>query len=281
MHHLTPAILTLAVPFADLPDAPVDSHFHIFAAHQAVPGARYIPSYTAALADWATQALASGVRRGVLVQPSFLGTDNRLMCSALVANPALRGVAVVAPGLSTADLQRLHDQGVRGIRLNLVGLDHDVRTWCQAPTWWTALHRLGWHVQLHTDTGALPAVLRQLLPCLPEDLPVVLDHFAKPQAASSQDATVKALRALVQQGRSVFVKLSAHYRLGRVSACEMVALLLQEIGPSHLLWGSDWPCTNHEQEAHYGELAQRVRDALDNPEVRHAVLAQNPHRLYA
>ena len=69
----------------------VDTHFHVFHAGEAVAGARYVPQYSATLADWMAQAGRVGVRRGVWVQPSFLGVDNRLMLQALEAHPALRG----------------------------------------------------------------------------------------------------------------------------------------------------------------------------------------------
>ena len=279
------AVLGLSEPFSRNPSVPVDTHFHIFAANQSVPGARYQPRYTADLADWGALAETHGVQRGVLVQPSFLGTNNSLLLSALTHNPALRGVVVIDPHADSATLAQMHHQGVRGIRLNLVGLSHDVQPWCVVPALWTALLRLGWHVQLHTDAGALPAVLGQLLPYLPQGLPLVLDHFAKPLAATQQDTTVQLLRKLTQQGRRVYVKLSGHYRLGTVNAKAMAQLWLQELGPSQLLWGSDWPCTNEESWANYGALHQVLLDALGEVSggaaCVHAVLTQNPHQLYA
>ena len=277
----TPCPPPLSVPFADSPQVPVDSHYHIFAAHQSVPGARYQPAYTASLPDWAAAAGTCGVARGVLVQPSFLGTDNSLMLAALRQNPALRGVAVVAPNTSASSLRAMQADGVRGIRINLAGLSHDMTDWCRAPALWEAMQALGWHLQLHTDQGALPAVLQQLLPHVPGDLPLVLDHFAKPAAASLYDATVQALGRLTQQGRQVHVKLSGHYRLGGVDAKALAAVLLQTLGPGQLLWGSDWPCTNHEPLAHYGDLFRAVADALENPAAMTAALTDNPHRLYA
>ena len=75
----------------------VDSHFHVFRAGEALAGARYVPHYSATLVDWMAQAARVGVRRGVWVQPSFLGEDNQLMVQALQAHPdVLRGVAVVS-----------------------------------------------------------------------------------------------------------------------------------------------------------------------------------------
>jgi predicted TIM-barrel fold metal-dependent hydrolase len=58
-------------------------------------------------------------------------------------------------------------------------------------------------------------------------------------------------------------------------------MLLQVLGPERLLWGSDWPCTNHEPLAHYASLRGVLDEVLESPQLRHQVLTQNPHRLYA
>ena len=168
----------------------VDTHFHVFNAGEAVAGARYVPQYTAALQDWMALAQGVGVTRGVCVQPSFLGVDNHLMLQALKAHPdELRGVAVLAADTPAAELIALHAAGVRGIRLNLAGVSHDVAAWTRADRLWRTLHELGWHLEVHTDQGALPEVLRQL----PSDMPLVVDHMAKPIAARAMDVSIAAL----------------------------------------------------------------------------------------
>ena len=136
----------------------VDSHFHVFEAGQAVPEARYSPSYAAPLSNWQSAASEVGVTHGVLVQTSFMGTDNSYLLKHLQQNPdTLRGVAVVALDAGFEQLADLNTQGVRGIRINLAGQSHDMTAWQAAKPLWDAVLRLGWHVELHTDTGALPA----------------------------------------------------------------------------------------------------------------------------
>ena len=114
---------------------------------------------------------------------------------------------------------------------------------------WRTLHDLGWHLELHTDQGALPQLLTQL----PTDLPLVVDHMAKPKAANMSDATVQALVQRAQHAPT-HIKLSGAYRLGDVDATNLAHLWLHEMGAQALLWGSDWPCTNHEQLADYAVL---------------------------
>ncbi len=259
----------------------VDTHFHVFQSGVALPGARYTPGYDAALGAWKSAAAALGVTHGVLVQTSFMGTDNSLLLAQLAAQPdTLHGVAVVAPDAGLAVLAPLHAQGVRGVRLNLAGQPHDMGAWAAATALWDAVVQLGWHVELHTDTGALPGVLAPL----PQALPVVVDHFAKPAKASLQDATVVALRERAQRvgAGDVYIKLSAAYRLGAgVSPQGLARLWRDELGPQALLWGSDWPCTNHEAQADYPALHAALDAWLEyDPRLLTQVRSDNPMRLY-
>lgn len=263
------------------PEMSVDSHFHVFEAGQSEPEARYSPSYDARFSDWESAAQVVGVTHGVLVQTSFMGMDNNYLLKQLQQKPnILRGVAVVAPTVGYEQLADLHSQGVRGIRLNLAGQSHDMAAWASAKSLWDAVLRLGWHVELHTDTGALPKVLA----ALPQALPVVIDHFGKPETASLMDETVVAVR-----GRStgavlpnIYIKLSAAYRLQCcVTPRSLAQLWLGELGMKALLWGSDWPCTNFETQADYAVLHGNLQDWLGSDiEAIEAARSHNPMRLY-
>lgn len=253
----------------------VDCHFHVFNAGVSVEGARYVPSYSALLSDWMSQAQSVGVNRGVWVQPSFLGVDNSLMLNALKAYPdRLRGIAVVNLDASADELKTLHSAGVRGIRLNLAGLSPHIPEWTHANTVWEALHALGWHLEVHTDPGGLPQVLAQL----PSDVPLVVDHMAKPVEAAANDPSIAALVKHANNA-AVHVKLSGAYRLGRVNATAVAQILLNELGPQALLWGSDWPCTNHEQFADFENLIAQAHDWIGASDFEQ-VMVSNPSGLY-
>ncbi len=256
-------------------DTLFDTHFHIFEAAQGIQGARYVPSYGATLLAWQTEAALVGITKGVLVQPSFLGTNNQLLLDTLVQNPTtLRGVAVVSPSVTSTELADMDAMGVRGIRLNLPGQSHDLTEWLRAPHLWEALRRLGWHVEVHTDQGALPQVLAQL----PTEIPLVIDHMGKPNTANAYDASFVALRQRSKQS-PVYVKLSGAYRLGGINAKAIAQIWLGELGVDRLLWGSDWPCTNHEEQAHYPALLEPLKDWI-GVHNQHSVLVTNPHTLY-
>ena len=257
-----------------IPNLRVDSHFHVFQANVGVPHSRYVPAYDADISSWQQLAQAEGINGGVLIQPSFLGDDNTQILDAMALAPdLLRGVVVVSPRVSPVLLNDWDARGVRGIRLNFAGVAHDMGAWAHATLLWDTLLALGWHVELHTDQGCLP----QVLAFLPSELPVVIDHMAKPQAASMYDETVRLVTR--QLHRSVHIKLSGAYRLGGVVARDLAQLWLSELGESALLWGSDWPCTNHESLAHYSQLLHPLADWVGET-CLDAVLSANPLKLY-
>ncbi|MGO4325525.1 amidohydrolase [Cupriavidus sp. 2TAF22] len=252
----------------------IDTHFHVFSTGApAVGGARYRPAYGASLAQWQAIAAAHGVRAGVVVQPSFFGSDNSELEAALAASAALRGVCVLGPEACAAELARLHALGVRGLRWNMVGR-HDDAGWRDArwPALLEAAHALGWHLELHTDPGRLPEV-QSWLPPVP--IALVLDHFGKPAAGAARDAPMLACARQWRSQRQVCVKLSAPYRVAAADLRGLVADWHDCLGEQGLLWGSDWPWTNHEAGPGYGALQRMVwewlgplRDAPDRNAAR-------------
>src|SRR3954447_14777689 len=97
----------------------VDTHAHVFTRRLALAGdRRYAPSYDAPAAAYLAMLDRNGMSHGVLVQPSFLGTDNTYLVQTLRQAPdRLRGIAVVDPEAEPDELQALARGGVVGIRL--------------------------------------------------------------------------------------------------------------------------------------------------------------------
>lgn len=267
-----------------LPGAAVDTHAHVF--HQGLALAdtrRHTPDYDATLAEYLGLLDAHGMRHGVLVQPSFLGTDNSHLVQALRAAPArLRGVAVVALDITESELQDLAAAGVVGIRLNLVGLDTPA---LQTPAWQALLARvnaLGWHVEVHLQAARLDGVMPALLAA---GCRVVVDHFGRPDPALGvSDAGFQYLLRQADSGR-VWVKLAAPYRNWAAAACAAsgrlaTQQLLDAYTPDRLMWGSDWPHTEHRHLASYAAATQWLDAWIDDPAQRRAVLADTPLQLF-
>ncbi len=267
-----------------IPGAAVDTHAHVF--HQGLALAdtrRHTPDYDATLAEYLDLLDAHGMRHGVLVQPSFLGTDNSHLVQALRAAPArLRGVAVVALDITENELQDLAGAGVVGIRLNLVGLDSPA---LQTPAWQSLLARvnaLGWHVEIHLQAARLVGVMPALLAA---GCRIVVDHFGRPDPALGvSDPGFQYLLRQADSGR-VWVKLAAPYRNWAAAACAAsgrlaTQQLLDAYTPERLMWGSDWPHTEHRHLASYAAATQWLDAWIDDPAQRRAVLADTPLQLF-
>jgi L-fuconolactonase len=130
----------------------------------------------------------------------------------------------------------------------------------------------------------LPAA-RALAEALPE-LPLVLDHAAKPQiAAGAWEPWSSDLGALAEHGQ-VSAKLSglvteAAWDGWREAGVERYAVrLLEAFGPERTLWGSDWPvCTLAASYSEVLALAERALAGLDAAG-RAAVLSETAARVY-
>lgn len=260
----------------------VDTHAHIFsAAGPFAPGARYRPDYEAGIERWLALWPEAGVTHGVLVQPSFLGTDNGQLLAALQARPAiLRGVVVVDPSVTRGELQQWHEYGVRGVRLNLLGVvDFSV---FGGPEWKRVFGRmaeLGWHLEVQCE-GERFAALLSVLHDLPRSLALVIDHFGLPAPATSDACT--GVTAILRAARihPVHIKLSAPYRLRGADPEKYASLYLAELGADRLLWGSDWPWTNHEHGRAYANCLSLLRDWVSLKGEQKMILDSAPKRLY-
>jgi predicted TIM-barrel fold metal-dependent hydrolase len=257
----------------------IDTHAHVFsAAAAAVAGARYRPAYAATLGDWRSRWVGAGITHGVVVQPSFFGSDNSETLAAVAADPAhLRAVAVIDPVWDDAMLDGLHARGVRAFRLNLKSVA-DYRVYA-ALAWaelFTRAHALGWHVEVYVDTGRLPEI-SPALAAVP--IAVVFDHFGNPGATpDAVDASFAAVASLARE-RPVWAKLSGAYRLGGADPVAMAARWIDAVGPGRLVWGSDWPWTAHEARNDYGRLRAELDRWVGAAHVR-AILWDNAAGLY-
>jgi len=263
----------------------IDGHAHVFSRDlQLTSGRRYTPDYDATLQAYLEQLREHGLSHGVLVQPSFLGTNNQYLLDALKRAPSqLRGVAVVDRDISRAELQQMAGQGVVGIRLNLMGKPLPDFT---EPAWKRLLDEvaaLGWHVELHRGVEDIPALIRGLLPF---GCKIVVDHFGRPDARLGVDHS--AFQAFLECGSSglVWVKVSAIYRLGGTPAQNAefaraaLPLLIKGFGLDRLVWGSDWPHTQHESEIGYGDVVEQLRELGCSDDVRRALLIDAPQVLF-
>ena len=262
----------------------IDCHAHVFLRSLPMPDRRRAPSgYDATLADYLAQLDAHGLSHGVLVQPSFLGTDNSFLLASLAQQrQRLRGIAVVSPDIDAAELARLAEGGVVGLRLNLVGLpDPDF----SSPAWQhllRALQRMDWQVEVHQEASRLRPVLE---PLLAAGVKVVVDHFGRPDARTGVDDPGFRYLLGLGESRRVWVKLSGAYRngaqgVGEATAAAAVPLLKSAFGLDRLVWGSDWPHTLFESRQRYAAQTALLAQWLPDLSERHQVLWDTPSALF-
>ena len=232
-----------------------DAHAHVFEPGLHVSStARYVPHYSATVEGYLDALSTAGFERGVLVQPSFLGSDNSYLLAALTRAPnRLRGVIVIDIDHIEKDLakERVADltrQGVRGVRLNLIGRHTPDIT---APQWkraGEAMAKNGWHLEIQA-AGDQWVSLDRGIRTWPGK--VVIDHLGLPRLdhEASRQSVLKAASL-----NHVWVKVSAPYRSPRDQAALFVADLVARSLTDRLVFGSDWPHTQHENETFAGNL---------------------------
>jgi len=134
-----------APPRVPAPDGATDCHFHVYDARYPAAVDTTLRHGDASAEDYRALQRRLGTSRGVLVQPSTYGTDNRLHLAALqdLGIERFRMVAVVEPGVADAELRRLHAAGVRGVRFNLTQPGPLALGDLEPMAW--RLAELGWH----------------------------------------------------------------------------------------------------------------------------------------
>ncbi|MEP4197730.1 MAG: amidohydrolase family protein [Aliishimia sp.] len=272
-----------SAPQVKLPDGACDCHAHVILAETAHPfdaNRSYTPPPATADAYLALHKRL-GIQRAVIVQPSVYGTDNSVTLDAIAQyGTDCRGVPVIEPDCSAAELATLDASGIRGARINtLFGGGIDIGD-LEALAGRVA--DLDWHLQLLIDDPTL-AELAPKLASLP--VQIVVDHMGHIQAGDglNQPGFV-ALRRLVATGKT-WVKLSGNYRVSDQrpdfeDAIPFARTLIKD-ATDRMVWGTDWP---HPALFDFMPDDGKLLDALDTyveaDTQKHAILVDNPATLY-
>lgn len=258
-----------------------DTHAHVWRRPLAlIPGARHKPGYDAPVEDYVAHLDRHGLAHGLLIQPSFLGYDNSQMLDAVARHPdRLKAVVMLDPGTAEEEVAALEARGAKGVRYNLIGLPIPDFSVGPYPAFHRILAKRGWHVEVHRESRDLRTILD---PLLAQDVRIAVDHFGRPApAAPADDAGFGYLLTLGRTGR-VWVKVSAAYRCGGDGAAgALMPRLLDHYDATRLLWGSDWPHTQHESIADYASAAALFARSVPGDETRRRILQVSPAELLA
>jgi 2-pyrone-4,6-dicarboxylate lactonase len=266
----------------DVPRGACDTHAHVIGdgvQYLYVANRGYTPQ-PASEASYLSMLQDNGMDRGVLVQVSVHGTDNRYMLEVLGRHPdKLRGVGVVSGDVTDRELEIMHAVGVRGLRLNVLfsgGVGFEA-----LETLASRIAGLDWHLQFLMDVRHLPDLMPRLKK-LP--VPCVFDHMGHMPVAEGIDHP--GFQALLHGVKEYgwWAKLSGAYRISDqfddYADVIPLAQTLIEASPDRMVWGSDWPHVAITRIPNTGKMRNLLATWAPEPDVRHKILVTNPQALY-
>ena len=272
-------------PKLKLPAGACDAHVHVFGPRARFPfadGRNYTPSDATKEMLFALHERL-GIQHCVIVQPNCHGRDNSVTVDAVAATgQSYRGIALVAPDISDAELKRLDAAGLRGARFHYVGHLSTGPKIDEVIAFARRLADIGWHLQIHM-AGELIADLTPPLKRSP--VPVVIDHIGRVDASLGlEQPGFRALLTLMQE-KHVWVKVSGTDRITRqgppyADAVPYARKLVAEFG-DRCVWGTDWPHPNHVPPVvDDGLLVDILAEIAPGAAALQALLVDNPQRLY-
>jgi D-galactarolactone isomerase len=257
-----------------------DCHHHIYDAKYPVDP-KGVRQGDASVTDYRALQKRLGTSRHVVVQPSIYGIDNRITLGALAAfGPEARAVVVVNDAVSDAELRRMHEQGVRGIRFNFAPAGPTKPEMIESLS--RRISDFGWHVEIN----AWAVDLMEMMPMLDRvGSPIVLDHLGHvPEPEGENHRLFGKIRGLMDKGNT-WVKLAAPYdasKIGPPSYADSSALARAYVNaaPERLVWGTNWPHPGEDPKPDDALLFDLLLDWAPEESVRHRILVENPSILY-
>ena len=189
------------------PAGAADCHHHIYNSKYPVDPRATLRPGDATVEDYRALQRRIGTSRNIIVQPSTYGTDNSCTLDALAAfGPAARAVAVVDTSVADAELKRMNDLGVRGIRFNLAQAGATTPEMIEPLS--KRVNDLGWHIQINAPAAKIMEI-KDILNRVPS--PIVFDHLAHiPEPEGTAHPLFGVVLALIDKGKT-WVKLSGTY----------------------------------------------------------------------
>jgi D-galactarolactone isomerase len=264
-----------------VPKGACDTHMHFYdGASAARPGTPNPGRFTVPMYRELQKKL--GLERVIVVQPNAYGDDNTVTLNAIrEMGSGAKGVAVVKPDASGAELERLTKAGICAVRIMTLhggALGFDVMDAVMA-----RVHPFGWHANIQLDGRELPNYEAQI-----KRLPgrFVIDHTGKfLEPVAPEHPAFRCLLRLVDTGRC-WVKLSAPYETSKTGAPDYadvgrLAKALVKHAPERMLWASNWPHPSaRANPPNDVELMELLLDWAPDESVRRRILVDNPAELY-
>jgi 2-pyrone-4,6-dicarboxylate lactonase len=271
-----------------VPAGTIDTHAHIIGTEPRYPfspARGYTPPEAPLETYRALHKTLGNIERAVLTQPSVYGTDNSCMLDAVAEmGEAYRCVVAVDADVTDKQLEAFHEQGARGVRVNLVdkgGNPFDSIADVQKFT--ERLKDLGWHLEvlIHVHTFE---DLRNTMNAMAVDVSV--GHLGYMKTDNGIDHPgFREFLDLLRDG-NCWVKVSGSYRVttsDRTPYGDVVpfAQALIAANADRVLWGTDWPHPVFKGNMpNDGALMDQLADWAPDEALRRKILVDNPTALY-
>jgi predicted TIM-barrel fold metal-dependent hydrolase len=272
-------------PKLKAPKLACDCHHHIY--DPRFPGklpptgpGKPIPDST--VADYRKLQHRIGTTRDVILTPGPYLTDNSVTLDAIAQiGPSARGIAIVTTDVTDAELKKLHDGGIRGIRfvnphpgaLTTVDMIEPLAK---------RVNDMGWHI----DVNMAPALIADN-----EDLwnrvptTIVFDHLAHMVPPAGVDSPgFMTIRRLMEKGKA-YMKLSifiADSKVGPPTYGDLgtAAKAYVKVNPERCIWGTNWPHPGEDPKPDDAGFLDLLLDWAPDAKTRHRILVENPEKLF-
>jgi len=277
-------------PKLKAPPGACDCHHHIYDPARfppSRPSAQQVPN--ARVEDYRLLQRRLGLSRDIVVTPTPYPapvSDNQVTLDAIrQLGPNARGVVIVYPEITDAELKAYDAAGVRGVRYSLTsGRPGAASTASPADieAMSKRVNALGWHVQFNTTAEQIVAA-EDLLKRLAS--PIVFDHMGHlPQPEGIGHPGFRIIRELIDKGRT-WVKLSVTYDSSKdgppgYADVNRVGQAYVRAAPERLVWGSNWPHPSEPAKPDDAMLFDLLAQWAPDEATRNRVLVQNPETLY-
>ena len=276
-------------PKLKAPPLASDCHHHIY------DTARFAPVQSGAIpnarvAEYRVLQRRIGTTRNVVVTPRPYGTDNRVTLDAIAQLGAnARGVAVIQPNVTDAQLKMLDAGGIRGIRFSLAAnlTTAAITTIDMVEPLSKRVNAMGWHIQMNMDADQIVAA-GNLWNRIPST--IVFDHMGQlPLADGVKHPAFTIIRRLIDRGRT-WIKLS----VGASAATELnakdhprsytdvnkIGRVYVQAAPERMVWGSNWPHPNETKTPDDAVLFDLLAEWAPDEATRRRILVENAEKLY-
>ncbi len=236
------------------------------------------------VADYRLLQKRVGVERVVIVTPRHYVTDNTVTTDAIkqLGIDNARGVGVLRPTVTDAELKQLHDGGIRGIRFTVGDPNTAVVSIDMIELLAKRIAGYGWHVQLNMPHDKI-VEHADMLRRLPTQ--IVFDHLGKPPEEEGIKHPSHAVIRGMLDARRAWVKISGAYMNTLVGPptyadATAVAQTFVKAAPERCVWGSDWPHPGPKVKPDDALLFDLLSVWAPDEAMRNRILVDNPQALY-